>query len=375
MGSLTVYKQMTTSPSDLFGVLKQEIGIKSTCLPFAVKAIEALTSLGSLTESEAMKAANTFLDNLQTLSQGGITAEDYDKIDMVKRGKVITISARVEAFLRAAARKGYRITETIIAVPVEDASTTYFKENFYNGEIVYTLEDKRVNSDRKITAERLLHGYFDKFILRLDVVDIKSNKRLVMLVCEMTNEEMLTVSTASEGGIYKAKWEKFTDNWGREKNRKVIMQELNDNPQAFWIKWTRDMVEKTIVRKSLKRVKEVLPELKETIYAFDHDPVAEVPQEEKPIEIAMEVVHVDLNHLTAQQAADVKETRELFFANPKLATDKANEIKALFDSGESVQTIVNLHFASIANIRKSKKTSPIIKPLLDALPKKEDAHE
>lgn len=131
MNNMTVYNQLTCSESSMFNVLKNEIGIKTNCIPFAVKAIDSLKSLGSLTQREALNAANTFLSDLQTLNQGGIIAEDYDKIDFIKRGKVITISARVEAFLRAAARKGYRITDTIVAVPKEDKDTTYFKEIFY----------------------------------------------------------------------------------------------------------------------------------------------------------------------------------------------------------------------------------------------------
>lgn len=373
MGALTVYKQMTMSPADLFGVLKQEIGIKSTCIPFAVKAIEALTSLTNLSEQEALKAANTFLDNLQTLTQGGITAEDYDKIDMIKRGKVITISARVEAFLRAAARKGYRITETIIAVPTEDASTTYFKENFYNGDIIYTLEDKRLNADRKITAERLVDGYFDKFICRLEVVGIKQNKRLAVTVCEMTNDDVLRASLASDDGIYKTKWtEKHYPDGNPVKRKdgtvvkeKVVTDELNTG--SIWNTWTTPMVEKTVIRRALKRIKEVLPELKDTIYAFDNDTAPELPQEEKIIDIPMEVVNVDLDHLTEQQRADVQETLDLFTANPKLALDKANEIMALFESGEALQKIINAHYASILNIKKSRKTRPILQPMLDVI--------
>lgn len=359
---LTVYKQMTSSPADLLAVMKQEIGVKSTCLPFAVKAMEALNSLGQrMTESEALNAANVFLANMQTLTQGGITAEDYDKIDMIKRGKMITISARVEAFMRAAARKGYRITETIVAVPQEDSNTTYFKENFYNGEIVYTLEDKRINGDRKITAERLVYGYFDKYLCRLEVTDVKQNKRLVMTVCEMSNEDVLNASMASESGIYKTKWEKFTNDQGYEKNRKIITDELNTG--SIWNVWTSEMVAKTVIRRALKRIREVLPELKDTIYAFDNDiqPHEQI-SETQIIEIPLEIVNVDLDNLTDSQKDESAEIRELWIANPKLAADTANEIMEMFD-GNNAQEVINIYYASIINLMASKKLSPRIKPL------------
>lgn len=377
MGGLTVYKQMTSSPGELLSVMKREIGVKSTCLPFAVKAIDALNSLGSkMTESEALNAANVFLSNIQTLTQGGITAEDYDKIDMVKRGKAITASARVEAFIRAAARKGYRITDTIVPVPKADGNTTYFKENFYNGEIIYTLEDKRLNGDRKITAERLVSNYFDKFLCRLEVVDIKQNKRLVMTACEMSNEDVLNASMASESGIYKTKWEKYIKDNGYEGNRKVISEELNAG--SIWNTWTSEMVAKTVIRRALKRVREALPELKDTIYAFDSESdLQEQPEsfaESDSVEIPLEVVNVDLDNFTEQQKAEAREIKELWTANPKLAVDTANEIMAMYN-GQNAQEVINVYYASIINIKVRKKLCPKIQPLLDSLVKADEGKD
>lgn len=377
MHKMSVYQQLTTSPADLFGVLKQEIGVKTSCFPFAVKAIDALKTLGNLTEREALNAANTFLDNLQTINQGGIIAEDYDKIDFVKRGKTITISARVEAFLRAAARKGYRIIESIVAVPEEDGNTTYFKEQFYNGEIIYVLEDRRIQGDRRITAERIVSGYFRKFICRLEVREIKSGKRVAMTVCEMSNDEILSVSKTSEQGIFKTYWEEYTNENGYKKKHKVVTNELNKG--SFWYLWTDQMVNKTIIRRALKRVREVLPELKDTIYAFENElqeqeTAAEFPTDNPiNIEIPMETVKVDLNNLTSEQKADVKEMLGLFMANPKLAEDKANEIKAQLESGKDLQSVINSDYASIVNIKRSKKLYPIISQYFDS--EQEDGNE
>lgn len=362
--TLSVYRQLIGTPDNLFEVLKREIGLKTDCIPFAVKAISNLKTLGSLTEAEAVNAANVFLANLQTINQGGIKAEDYDKIDFVKRGKTITISARVEAFYRAAARKGYRITDTIVAVPEEDNDTTYFREEFSNGDIVYVLEDKRINPDRKITAERIANGYFSKFICRLTVVDIKGSTRF-MSECEMSAEEMLDISNAGEQGIYKTKWVEYAKQTGTVGKRKVVTKEFNTD--SFWCKWTGEMAKKTIIRRALKRVKEVLPELKEAIYAFDKEEDFETPENNVPttkidFEIPMEAVKVDIKNLTAEQIEDVNETLELFKANPKLATDKANKIKALLESGAELQEVINTHYASIVNISRSKNTFPIIEP-------------
>lgn len=358
---LTVYNQLILSSDECLKTINREIGLKTTCTPFAVKAIESLKTLNINTEQDALNAANVFLSGLQTLWSGGIVAEDYDKIDFVKRGNTIVPGARVEAFLRAAARKGYRITDTIVAVPKEDADTTYFKENFYNGEIIYTLEDLRKQPDRAINAERLIKGYFSKFLCRLDVHEVSSNTRVVMTICEMSIDDLLQIASVSEQGLYKSRWEQYKDDRGYTRKRKIITDELNSG--TFWVNWTGEMVNKTIIRRALKRIREVLPELKETIFAFEQDDEMQEPIviENEP-EIPMEdtVYKVDLNNLTDEQKEDCTEMFNLFVANPKLAEDKTEEIKQRFENGDTKQSIINDEYASIIALTRSAKKWAII---------------
>lgn len=365
---ISVYKQLISSTNECLEVIKREIGMKSTCAPFAVKLIEAMKSLSLKTEQDNLDAANTLLSGLQTLMQGGIVAEDYDKIDFVKRGKTIVPSARVEAFLRAAARRGYRITDTIVAVPKEDSETTYFEEHFYNGDIVYTLKDIRHNPDRAVTAQRLHDRYFAKFICRLEVQEIKSNKRIVMSVCEIPIEEMLTIAAASEQGIYKSQWVDYTDQYGKSRKRKVISKELNTD--TFWAKWTSEMINKTIIRRALKRVKEVLPELTDSIYAFEQDDyvdtVTQPEKEEIIIDVPMEAETVDLDNLTSEQKRDCTELYDMWTANPKLADDAMAEIKQLFKNGKSAQEVINERYADVYLLRKSKTKWPELRGFFDA---------
>ena len=353
---LSVYKQLTISTAQCLDVIKKEIGMKTTCAPFAVKMITALNDLTLNTEQDELNAANTILSGLQTLMQGGIVAEDYDKIDFVKRGKTIVPSARVEAFLRASARKGYRITDTIVAVPKEDFETTYFKENFYNGDIVYTLEDKRTNPDRAVTAQRLVDKYFSKFICRLDVHEVKSGKRVAMTVCEISIDEMLAIAATSEQGLYKSKWGEYLDQYNKTRKRKVITDELNTD--TFWVKWTGEMVNKTVIRRALKRIKEVLPELADSIYAFEQDEYIEPQEAIDTAVIDIPVVDVsddvDLNNLTEEQKCECVELYELYKANPKLAEDKFSEIIHLIEEGVAPEDIINKEYAALTVLKRSK---------------------
>ena len=357
MANISVFKQLTSGTSECLEVLRKEIGMKSTCSPFAVKLITAAKDLYVPTEQDALHAVNVMLSGLQTLMQGGIVPEDYDKIDFVKRGKTLVPSARVEAFLRAAARKGYRITDTIVAVPKEDAGTTYFKENFYNGDIVYTLEDARTNPDRAVTADRLLSGYFEKFICRLEVRTAKDNKRVAVSVCELPLADLMMIAAASEQGFYKTNWiEVKTPNGTRKK--KVVTDELNTD--TFWVKWTSEMVNKTVIRRALKRIREVLPELTDTIYAFDQD-ADMVPEEETTPTVpvveppVIETDSVNLKKLTPQQQEDCLEMLSLFKANPKLAEDKLLLIKTQLEEGYAVQDVIDKEYASIVCLQKSPK--------------------
>ncbi len=368
MNEITVYQNLSGTPDTCLKAIKDEIGLKIACVPFAVKLIGALRELQPKTDDAKLKIANTLLSGLQTLWQGGITAEDYDKIDFVNRGGSLVPSARVEAFYRAAARKGYRITDTIIAVPKEDADTTYFKENFYNGDIVYTLEDNRINPDRKITAQRLIDKYFDKFICRIDIHDAKSNQRVAMTVCEMSMDDLLEVASVSEQGLYKSRWEEYVNDKKQTRKRKIITDELNSG--AFWVRWTGEMVNKTVIRRALKRVKEVLPELTEAIYAFEQDemiediPVADTTPD-IPIPIQQNVHDVNIFNLTAEEENDCLEMQNLFKANPKLAEDKFTEIMTRFESGEKKQKIINDEYAAIAALSCSKTKWPLMRGYIE----------
>lgn len=358
MSELSVYKQLTLGTNECLNAIRREIGMKTTCMPFAVKLITALSTLSLKTQNDELNAANVLLSGLQALMQGGIKADDYDKLDFVKRGKFIVPSARVEAFLRAAARKGYRITDTIVAVPKEDFKTTYFKENFYNGDIVYTLEDARHNPDRAVTAERLVNKYFSKFMCRLDIHEVQSGKRVAVTTCEMSIDELLTVAASSEQGLFHSYWEEYDTGKRGEKKRKVITNELNTNANAFWIKWTGEMVNKTIIRRALKRVKEVLPELTESIYAFEQEDY--IPEEAKSeaVDVVIPVEYkppqTDLYRLTAEQQAESAELLELYKANPKLAEDKFAEITGLLANGGNPQELVNREYAALTAFRHSK---------------------
>lgn len=355
MEKLTVYKQLTTGVGECLNVLNREIGLKTTCSPFAVKLIGALNETSPKNETDMLGIADTLLSGLQTLMQGGIMPEDYDKIDFVKRGGKIVVSARVEAFLRACARKGYRLTDTIVAVPKEDFNTTYFKENFYNGDIIYTLEDRRLNADRVVTAERLVEKYFSKFICRIDIHSVDTNKRVAMTVCEISIDDLLQIASSSEQGIYKSEWVEYQTRYGTKK-KKVISDQFNT--EGFWYKWTGEMVNKTVIRRALKRIKEVLPELERPIYAFEQDEITEEEKhEEKEIFLDIPIIKtedVNLDKLTSEQKADAQEIYDLFVANPKLAEDKTSEIEAMIKEEISPQEIINREYASLAVLKKSK---------------------
>ena len=386
---LTVFQLMTASTEHLIKVVYNEIGTKC-CQPFAVRAFDALNELVIKNESEAKKAANIFLDNLQTLTQGGITSEDYDKLDLIKRGNVVTISARVQALLRACKRKGFMLIPTIIAVPKGD--DVYFEEVYKETSgIIYLLRDARVNPDREITASRLVEKYFDRFICRLEIRDLKT-KETIMTVTEMTNQEVMYAQSASENGIFMSEWKEVLDAKGqvvyadkaktRPKRIKVVYDGVNHkeqklNKESIWYKWTAEMVRKTVLRRALKNIKEVLPELNDTIMAFDTD-IHVNPADEEPIEEIIIPVDgitntdVNLHKLTEDQERDVEELFEIYKQNPANAMQDAEKIKEVYESGKSINEIINEYYAELVNLSKSKKTYPLIKNIIEGVPYEEN---
>ena len=387
---LSVYERMTSSTKELINIVNREVGIKC-CQPFAVRAFDALNSLDLKTEAEAKKAANIFLDNLQTLIQGGITADDYDKIDFVKRGNVITISARVQALLRAFKRKNFMVIDTIVAVPQGD--DIYFEEVYKDGVgIIYILKDQRKNIDREITADKLISNHFSKFICRLEIRDL-NNKSVIMTTCEMSNQEVMYAQSSSDNGIYLSEWENVVNAKGeviyldkaktKPKRVKVIHdgkdgREPKLNTNSMWYKWTAEMVRKTVMRRALKNIKETIPELSATIMAFDTEYSAE-PGESKVIEPnIIEVdginnIDIDLTNLTEEQQKDADEIYEIYCQNPANAKVDAEKIKQIYESGTPLNEIINEFYAELVNLSKSKSLYPLVENVIKGVPYEKNA--
>ena len=389
---LSVYERMTSSTKELINIVNREVGIKC-CQPFAVRAFDALNSLDLKTEVEAKKAANIFLDNLQTLIQGGITADDYDKIDFVKRGNVITISARVQALLRAFKRKNFMVIDTIVAVPQGD--DIYFEEVYKDGVgIIYILKDQRKNIDREITADKLISNHFSKFICRLEIRDL-NNKSVIMTTCEMSNQEVMYAQSSSDNGIYLSEWENVVNAKGevvyldkaktKPKRVKVIHdgkdgREPKLNTNSMWYKWTAEMVRKTVMRRALKNIKETIPELSATIMAFDTEYSAE-PGESKVIEPnIIEVdginnIDIDLTNLTEEQQKDADEVYEIYCQNPANAKLDAEKIKQIYESGTPLNEIINEFYAELVNLSKSKSLYPLVENVIKGVPYEKNADQ
>jgi hypothetical protein len=365
MGNLTVYAKMKTSADMLVDVIKKEVGVKA-CAPFAIRAFDALSSLDIKTEAEGRKAANTFLDGLQTLIHGGATTEDYDKIDLVKRGKEITLSLRVEGLIRAVARKGYRIIDTIIPVPL--GSNVYFEEAINGGEIIYLLRDDRKITDRKITPSRLIENYFEKFICRLEVRHVTTNQRVAMTAIEMSNDDVIQSHNASDNGIYKTRWEECIDDGGYKKKRKVKTDKINVD--SIWYKWTSEMVNKTVLRRALKKVREALPELEKTFYAFDEQPTEIKEQHEKEIILPqIKCNDVDLKNLDENQLRECVELLEMYKANPQMAKQDAERVsRDFYENGKKAQSIANDDYAILFVLSDTRAAArSTILPILEEL--------
>lgn len=376
--NITVYGQLTSSTEALIKVVQHEVGVKA-CQPFAVRAFDALSKLSINTDAEARLASNTFLDNLQSLLQGGVTTEDYDKIDFVQRGNVVTISARVQALIRACRRKGFTLKETIVAVPKDD--DVYFEEEYKDGVgIIYLLRDSRKQPDRDITAERLINNYFKRFLCRLEIKNNVTNE-IIMTTTEMTNSEVMNAQASSENGLFQSEWVTYLDKYKKEKKKKVIHDGSDGkepilNKYSAWYKWTSEMVKKTIIRRALKNIKETLPELQQTFMAFDKDEelAKEVKEKTKPdiqeviIEAdGIEPIKVDLLHLTKEQQSDVEEMFDIYKQNPKTAQADAEHLKELYETGMPIQDIIDEHYPELINLSKSKKLYPLIENIVNGV--------
>ena len=244
-----------------------------------------------------------------------------------------------------------------------------------------TEKDKRVNTERDITAERLAQGYFKKFLCRLEIKDLNNN-RTIMTITEMTNKEVLFAQYASDNGIFISEWKETVNKNGDKKKYKVVYDgtkgnDLRMNSDSIWCKWTAEMVKKTVIRRALKNIKEAIPELAQTIMAFDTD-FDNTPSESITEDNVIEVegfnnsLKVDLRNLTEEQQNDVAEMFEIYAQNPASAMIDAEKINEVYKSGKPINEIINEYYAELVNLSKSKKTYPLIENILKGVPYEKD---
>ena len=137
------------------------------------------------------------------------------------------------------------------------------------------------------------------------------------------------------------------------------------------------MVKKTVIRRALKNIKEAIPELAQTIMAFDTD-FDNTPPESVEDENVIEVegfnnnLNVDLRNLTEDQENDVAEMFEIYAQNPASAMVDAEKINELYKSGKAINEIINEYYAELVNLSKSKKTYPLIENVLKGVPYEEN---
>ena len=126
------------------------------------------------------------------------------------------------------------------------------------------------------------------------------------------------------------------------------------------------------MRRALKNIKEAIPELQDTIMAFETDYIPPTP-ESNDDEVVIEVdgvnnIDVDLFNLTDEQQQDVKEMMEIYKQNPANATLDAEKIKSLYEQGKPINEIRNEFYAEIVNLSKSKNTYPLVENVIKGVP-------
>ena len=198
--------------------------------------------------------------------------------------------------------------------------------------------------------------------------------------------------SSSDNGIFLSEWKEVVDKNGKTiykdaaktqaKKYKVIYDGSNGtdvkyNQDSMWVKWTSEMVKKTVMRRALKNVKETIPELAPTIMAFDTEFVPNEPQENNETVVEVEGVNnvdIDLSNLTEDQQADVKDCYEIYCQNPENAKLDAEKCKRLYEEGVPLNQIINENYAELVNLSKSKNLYPLVENILKGVPYEKIEH-
>lgn len=184
-------------------------------------------------EQDLIDCKTSLYSSLQKMKRLGI---DFDEVDLwfvSNYKKDVKADYLYTALLRSASKRGYNCLPTFEYILQDEKFSTYYGQD---GRIYIDFRDEGRPKDIKLAN---LSDY-RLFFLLLDIKDSKG-KLIHQVKINFTPEEVL---------------------------KRKAMSRMKDSSSSVWEKWTKSMIQKTLIISAFKVVKDVLPGFDE-MFKFD----------------------------------------------------------------------------------------------------------
>jgi hypothetical protein len=342
---LTYYNQlrMASAPDGIALINKLgKFGAVSDLL--ALKIIETASNMEIKTVDAAHSVWMSLRSSGQKLqAQGFIAQEDGDLVYAIPRfGKnpTITLQKHWKLPIRLARRKGFQVDADFWAVPKENSDAHFVQRRDAQENIRFDwVESKKPFVRIEENIQNILEEKFETFAIRVTIRKI-TNTGGYIFVREFAQElsaKRLIERMAMAQDLYARKW--IADESGHKKS--VILTDKDGakiiNSGAIWVKWTPEMVRKTLFNSVATMFDESLPELRGQFMFDDAEPEIESPdinKSDKIIDVKQTDIVIDFENPSDDIIDSMTEWLEIITETPTEKDRIESEIKIATESGE-----------------------------------------
>lgn len=334
------------------------------------------------TEDKIKTAVYSVSSAIARCASAGIDfTKDFDLITPIFRGGIPSITIDVKAIPRLLARRGWIYQDALVAIPA--GGKGQFEECISNGRRLVVYAN---NGDRQpvINCENLTNGSIERFGIRISIG--RNAGEMIDFYDYVPTSEIIAAANASESGIFAFKYEKYKDEYGNDKRRKVFATDANGNrvlsdKDAPWVKYTSTMVKKVCVRRLQATIRETFPDIGDVLETATMVGENQAQDYEQPVKIESEEIpaekpenEFDFAKPTPEQSQEILDAKATYMKNPNALLAELEMIyKSIPDNmddesrARTKSMLLSRHFALLFIASKQKTLAEKYPQLVDGI--------
>jgi len=357
-------QDIVSKPKELERLLKR-FDIKISNRNSLAKIREGFSKIDGYIRNKAdlETAVLSLCGSFQKLEGLGIDLNESDSFFVSGYKNELKADYEYTALLRAAAKNGFLALTNIIFVKKEEKFATIYDPSTKENLIKIDYRDEGL--PKHVTLDTIKDYKFFFCLLTL-----KDNEKPYEIVhqkeLKLFPEEVVTIKSKT----------KTQDTYDIKRyNPKTQRKEVVDQRKSVWNEFTRQMIEKTLIKQCFRLLKDVLPWVKK-FYEFEEESNEyEVGESNKTEGLKdkvpnLVVKNADLNNPTEEQLKEAKQIQEEYKNSPIMKETYTTEIKNGLNVCKTLkdyQSFIDTFIIKILSLNEDKELLKAIKTKEDEL--------